>query len=101
MISLHLCVIADVYKFIEHVHKIQIAPKARSLFLFYFPRFADYFDTAQSIKFLRTKILKTNFSPVRWRHGQVVDSIHIYESQRAQAENTQYDDESTAKQINL
>lgn len=29
--------IADVYKFIEHVHKIQIIPVARALFLLYFP----------------------------------------------------------------
>ena len=29
--------IGDVYKFIEHVQKIQVAPIARALFLLYFP----------------------------------------------------------------
>jgi hypothetical protein len=30
--------IADVYKFIEQVHKIQVIPIAKALFLLYFPR---------------------------------------------------------------
>ena len=30
--------IADVFKFIEHVHKIEVFPVARALFALYFPR---------------------------------------------------------------
>jgi cytoplasmic polyadenylation element-binding protein len=57
--------IADVYKFIEHVQKINVAPVAKALFSLYFPRLASYIENPLKGLAICPKILKTNLSRIK------------------------------------
>lgn len=56
--------IGDVYKFLEHVSKIEQSMVARALFLIYFPRFSGFIENPLK-ELIRIKILKSNVNVVR------------------------------------
>lgn len=56
--------IGDVYKFIEHVSKIEQIVVAKALFLIYFPRFAEYIDNPLK-DVIHVQILKTNINIIK------------------------------------
>lgn len=65
--------IGDVYKFLEHISKIEQTVVAKSLFLLYFPRFSAYVDDPLK-NIIRVQILKTNINLIK-RVDEIIISL--------------------------
>jgi len=66
--------IGDVYKFIEHVSKIDQCMVARALFLIYFPRFGTFIENPLK-EIINIKILKSNLNVIRCVDETIVSLI--------------------------
>jgi len=66
--------IGDVYKFIEHVSKIDQCMVARALFLIYFPRFGSFIENPLK-EIINIKILKSNLNVIRCVDETIVSLI--------------------------